>query len=260
MELDSTRQIPSSQPNATMAAADKIYFKQGMQVFGASGGSTPAYYVSDLQGSVRELIEGNSVIAGYEYDPYGYRTKVPGTGLDSDFGFAGYFYHGPTGLNLTRNRVYNAQLGRWLTRDPIGNGFAFASRARYNATNLNLYAYARNNPMSWRDPSGLLPYWQLPPNPAVFLAWALRLANLYNQDPQHMTTRPPTESTPSSQPPSPPEPRSAPGPGGPGPGGPGRGGPGPDEPIMWESEEWGGVFFLLMPTETLVGASCVGRI
>jgi hypothetical protein len=46
-------------------------------------------------------------------------------------------------------------LARWLTRDPIGNGYAFANPTSFNATDLNSYAYVRNNPMSLRDPSGL---------------------------------------------------------------------------------------------------------
>jgi len=104
---------------------------------------------------VRELFSGSSVIAGYTYDSYGNQTKVAGTGLDSDFGFAGYFYNGATGLNLTMNRVYNAQLGRWLTRDPIGNLNALARGVRFNATDWNLYAYCRNNPASCKDPLGL---------------------------------------------------------------------------------------------------------
>ena len=154
-EYDNTRQIPSSTANQTTAATDKFYFKQGMTVLATEGASRSAYYVADALGSIRGLFSGNSLIAQYEYDPYGTRSKVAGTNIDSDFGFAGYFHHGATGLDLARHRVYSAQLGRWLTRDPIGNLRAFGDRTRFNATDWNLYGYCRNNPASCEDPSGL---------------------------------------------------------------------------------------------------------
>jgi RHS repeat-associated protein len=127
---------------------------------------------------VRRVISNGTVSADYQFDPYGNRATVGGSGPDSDFGFAGYFYHAPTGLQFAQHRVYDAQLGRWLTWDPIEAGHSdlasiwtpparqlagsLSSRSQipaagsphFNATDLNLYAYARNNPISKRDPSG----------------------------------------------------------------------------------------------------------
>ncbi len=45
-----------------------------------------------------------------------------------------------------------------MTRDPIGSGHAFDDPARFNATDLNLYAYAGKNPQSMVDPAGLTAY------------------------------------------------------------------------------------------------------
>jgi RHS repeat-associated protein len=77
-----------------------------------------------------------------------------GSSAASNRGFTGLYYHAASGLQFARNRVYAASLGRWLTRDPIGIDHAFADPARFNATDLNLYAYAGNNPQSMVDPSG----------------------------------------------------------------------------------------------------------
>ncbi len=64
--------------------------------------------------------------------------------VPSDFQYAGYYYHVPSRLNLTLNRAYSSSFGRWINRDPIGEGGG-----------INLYAYVQNNPINFRDPSGL---------------------------------------------------------------------------------------------------------
>jgi len=49
-----------------------------------------------------------------------------------------------TGFQLNRNRYYHQQLGRWLTRDPIG----------YVGSKWSLYQYAYSRPISTLDPIG----------------------------------------------------------------------------------------------------------
>ena len=83
------------------------------------------------------------VHARYDYDPYGRITKLSGD-LEADLGFTGFYKHQASGLNLTLYRAYNADLGRWLSRDPIGeNG------------GIDLYAYVGNSPLRWVDTLGL---------------------------------------------------------------------------------------------------------
>jgi RHS repeat-associated protein len=53
-------------------------------------------------------------------------------------------YHAPSGLYLTKYRVYDPNEGRWLSRDPIGA-----------AGGINLSAYVGGNPVSFVDPLGL---------------------------------------------------------------------------------------------------------
>jgi len=89
------------------------------------------------------LDDTGAVRARYEYDPFGRRTRSAGD-LDADFGFTGHFFHAASGLHLALYRAYDSDLGRWLSRDPLGE-----------AKRLNLYAYAANDPVNRFDPLGL---------------------------------------------------------------------------------------------------------
>jgi RHS repeat-associated protein len=105
------------------------------------------YYIFDRLGSVRQVQDSSGNLqATYDYDSFGRVSKTQGY-LSSDFQFARYYTHAPSGLNLSRTRAYNARLGRWLNRDPIEE----------NGGSLNLFSYANNNPVSFTDPSGLDP-------------------------------------------------------------------------------------------------------
>jgi RHS repeat-associated protein len=115
------------------------FYSQGEQI-----GASSYFYARDQLGSVRELTDGTGVVqARYDYDPYGRRTKVSGT-LDASFGFTGHYYHAPSNLNLALYRGYDSDLGRWLSRDPIGE-----------TAGVNLYRYADNAPTGVIDPTGL---------------------------------------------------------------------------------------------------------
>jgi len=68
-------------------------------------------------------------------------------------GFGGQFgyYTDDTGRTLLGHRFYDADMGRFVTRDPIG----------YKG-GINLYGFAGNNPVNESDPSGDAP--ELPKN------------------------------------------------------------------------------------------------
>ena len=81
--------------------------------------------------------------ASYSFDPFGRPTKLQET-VASDFGFAGYYLHARSGLNLTVARAYSPVLGRFISRDPIAE-----------MGGINLYGYVSNNPLRFVDPGGL---------------------------------------------------------------------------------------------------------
>jgi len=63
------------------------------------------------------------------------------------FGYAGGLYDRDTGLVRFGARDYDAKIGRWTAKDPIGFGGGDAS----------LYNYVNGNPITRIDPLGL--YW-----------------------------------------------------------------------------------------------------
>jgi len=117
----------------------KRFYAQGEQINGAS-----YYYTKDHLGSIRELTDGNGAIhARYDYGPFGRLTNVQGD-LDSDFTYAGYYNHSPSGLYATLNRFYDPDLGRWINRDPLRE-----------LAGINLYGYVSGSPVNYSDPLGL---------------------------------------------------------------------------------------------------------
>jgi RHS repeat-associated protein len=125
------------------------YFWNGQTISGSS-----YFYTKDHLGSIRELTDSSGNIqAAYSYDVYGRIIKIQGS-LASDFQYAGYYMHAPSGLNLAVHRAYSASLGRWINRDPAGSEGGF-----------NLYAYVLDDPVGATDPSGLASVFPANPTP-----------------------------------------------------------------------------------------------
>jgi RHS repeat-associated protein len=63
------------------------------------------------------------------------------------FGFTGRFLDDETGLQNNLHRWYDASTGQWISEDPLGLA----------AGDANFYRYAGNDPVNFRDPTGLTP-------------------------------------------------------------------------------------------------------
>ena len=75
---------------------------------------TNYYYNTDHLGSILEVTSQNgTIIAKFQYDPYGRRTQTFGT-LCVDFGYAGLFEH-QSGLQFAVFRIKDG--ARWINRD-----------------------------------------------------------------------------------------------------------------------------------------------
>lgn len=114
-------------------------------------GNNVYQYIYDGKGNVTALTASNgNVVAAYSYDPFGVVTEAAGS-IDQPFRFSTKRYDEQTGLSYYGYRFYSASLGRWLSRDPLGE-----------AGGMNLYGFVGNNAINGIDPLGLLTvyYWE----------------------------------------------------------------------------------------------------
>jgi len=137
-----------------------------------SRGGVDSFYFFDGSRSTRQLASSTgSVTDSYLYDSWG--AIVLATGSTTNclryMGRVGYYWDTDSAKCYVRARTYDPQLARWLSRDPLVLEAFPSSRLP------DQYPFARNNPVSSSDPSGLQPppgAWPEPPPPIWFpLAW-----------------------------------------------------------------------------------------
>jgi hypothetical protein len=137
---------------------------------------------------VNDLFDAaGAIVRQYSYGTYGelLETESLGAHPDNSVGFQGMFFDrigepgsvaafevGAIGFYLTANRAYDPELGRWLQRDPNATAqpiLAYAASMGQTlslgadafdldslfADGMNLYVFVGNNPINFRDPSGL---------------------------------------------------------------------------------------------------------
>ncbi len=116
------------------------------------GVSSTYFYVLELPGHVTGLVnEAGNVAAEYRYTPFG-EIESANDPTGQPLRFMARELDSATGLYYVRARWYDPGMGRFVSQDPIGL-----------AGGMNPYAYAGNDPMSMRDPSGLGPKCDLNP-------------------------------------------------------------------------------------------------
>ena len=123
--------------------AIKSSYVRGLRLAEYRNGNETQQYSYNRHGDVTELIDkvtGSS--SAYDYDAYGnQQTEIAGD--DNPFRYSGEYYDEETGFIYLRARYYDPTIGRFISEDPIRDG-------------LNWYAYCNNNPIRYKDPSGLI--------------------------------------------------------------------------------------------------------
>ncbi len=118
---------------------------------------TGSNVVTNNSGAVEELMD---------YYPYGdIRLDEKAGTFSEQRKFAGHEYDANTGLSYMNARYYNGKIGRFVSQDPaylaVGNAAQLKSVIGMDTIQylsdpqaLNSYAYARNNPLRYTDPTG----------------------------------------------------------------------------------------------------------
>ena len=120
------------------------------------------YYHSDHLGSATLISDyKGDEYQRIEYTPYGetWVEKTQNTGLEYlPYKFTGKEIDEETGLYYYGARYLDPRYSRWLSADPALSEYMSGSKAgmggAYNSVNLNLYHYAGNNPVKYKDPDG----------------------------------------------------------------------------------------------------------
>jgi len=104
------------------------------------------YYAYDANGNVTELVDGSgNLSAHYEYGPFGKLVSQSGSASqDNVFKFSTKYQDPETDLYYYGYRYYDADMGRWLNRDPIEE-----------KGGANLYGFAGNQTLNTIDVLGL---------------------------------------------------------------------------------------------------------
>jgi type VI secretion system secreted protein VgrG len=116
-------------------------------------------YHADGLGSITHLTSNTGAVTRtYTYDSFGRIVAQTGA-LANPYTYTGRELDPESGLYYYRARYYDPTLGRFLQQDPI----------RFLG-GINFYSYVENDPLSFRDPWGLL-------NPAKAVSSMLNSAN-----------------------------------------------------------------------------------
>ena len=146
-------------------------------------GTTASYqdflYTKDIQGSTSSILNKDTKgELSYEYDDFGETSIHGSSALKNEICYTGGIYDESTGLYYLNARYYDPENGRFLTEDTY--------RGEVNDPDtLHLYAYCKNNPINYVDPSGhscisskltLVDYWKI--HKLVQLAYMFRLIGI----------------------------------------------------------------------------------
>jgi RHS repeat-associated protein len=124
-----------------VVAADAIRFKP--TAWSAHQRALYYFHLDHLGTPQKVTNSSQQVVWDAFYEPFGQASLITAS-ITQPLRFPGQYFDAETGLHQNWHRDYDPGIGRYLQSDPIGL-----------EGGLNTYAYVRNNPLRYTDPSGL---------------------------------------------------------------------------------------------------------
>jgi RHS repeat-associated protein len=116
------------------------------QLFARQDALTAYWYLTDRQGSVRDVLDSSANVKdAISYDGWGNIVSETNSAYRGEYGWTGRLFDAETDLQYNRARWYDPATGRWMSQDPLG----------FDAGDSNLYRYVRNQFSSANDPAGM---------------------------------------------------------------------------------------------------------
>ncbi len=128
-------------PVVSVPGAESATFTPGIS---ERRGTESRFYHGDIKNFVEQTDSSGQIVSSQQYDAFGNPVSSSGT-WSGPFAYGGRFGYqsdSDTSLSLLGHRYYEPTTGRFLSRDPIGDG-------------RNWYVYCDNNPAALADPTGL---------------------------------------------------------------------------------------------------------
>ena len=145
--IDSQSDLPQVVLEYSPGGTTSVIYVRGERLVGEIRGGNSTYYVLDGLGSTVAMADNTgAVVRNLTYDGFGrVLSGIPGS--TNFFGFAGEQTDLPLGWSYLRARYYDADLGRFVSRDPF-EGFATDPQSQEK------YLYAHGDPVNNVDPTG----------------------------------------------------------------------------------------------------------
>ncbi|PJE64865.1 MAG: hypothetical protein COU90_01205 [Candidatus Ryanbacteria bacterium CG10_big_fil_rev_8_21_14_0_10_43_42] len=141
-------------------------FKPATSEGGGETATTTSYIHTDhLSGTSAITDDSDELVQTLDYYPFGsLRVDKQETNFNEKRKFTGYEFDDSTGLNYAGARYQNPSEGRFTSQDPASRDNPGQFLA--DPQQMNMYSYARNNPLILVDPTGN----GVNPSP-IFMSW-----------------------------------------------------------------------------------------
>ncbi|MBQ3502756.1 MAG: RHS repeat-associated core domain-containing protein [Clostridia bacterium] len=140
--------------NRKVGATDNLiyYIYDMMGLSGMVYNGENYYYIKNTLGDIVGIRNSSGTqVATYSYDAWGNIISKTGTMADiNPFRYRGYYYDNETGFYYSQTRYYDPSIRMFINAD----NYELLSTLAQAIGQLNLYAYANNNPIMYTDESG----------------------------------------------------------------------------------------------------------